>query len=238
MSKRNLISSGLLSVVLCLFLSSCNDCMEGNGKMATRTAKFTEITSINLAVSADVVLVNDSAGTVKIEGESNIIEAIVLEQKGTSLKISSEPCFSSNKPITITIPMKSVSTLQINGSGSIKSENKLSSSSLELGINGSGDIDIQVDAANVLSEINGSGSIILKGAAQRHKIEVNGSGDVDAENFPTGNVSITVNGSGDCKVMATTALGIKIRGSGSVYYSGAPDISSDIKGSGSLEKLK
>jgi hypothetical protein len=206
--------------------------------MAKRTAKFTEITAVNLSLSADVILVADSTGTVKIEGESNIIEAIRLEQKGTRLRITSEPCFSSNKPITITLPMKTVSDLQINGSGSIKSANKMSSSDLELGINGSGDIDIDVNASNVLSKINGSGNIILKGSAQRHKIEVNGSGSLEAENFPTGNVAITVNGSGDCKVFATTALGIKIRGSGSVYYSGAPDISSDIKGSGSLEKLK
>jgi len=238
MTKRILFSAGLFSILLTLIMSSCNDCLEGNGKMATRTAKFTEITAINLSVSADVKLVADSTGTVKIEGESNIIEAIILEQTGTKLRITSEPCFSSNKPITITIPMKTVSDLQINGSGSIRSVNKMSSDDLELGINGSGDIDIDVNAANVMSKINGSGNIILKGAAQRHKIEVNGSGDVDAENFPTGNVAITVNGSGDCKVMATTALGIKIRGSGSVYYSGAPDISSDIKGSGSLEKLK
>lgn len=221
-----------------LILSSCNDCIEGNGKMAKRTAKFTEITAINLSLSADVILVADSTGTVIIEGESNIIEAITLEQKGTNLRITSEPCFSSNKPVTITIPMKTVSDLQINGSGSIKSVNNMAASDLELGINGSGDINIDVNAANVLSKINGSGNIILKGAAQRHKVDVNGSGSLEAENFPTGNVSITVNGSGDCKVFATTALGIKIRGSGSVYYSGAPDISSDIKGSGSLEKLK
>jgi len=185
-----------------------------------------------------VKLVDDSTGTIKIEGESNIIEAIILEQKGTSLKITSEPCFSSNKPITITIPMKNVSDLQINGSGSIISERNMLSSDLDLGINGSGDINIDVNATNVMSKINGSGNVILKGAAQRHKIEVNGSGNVNAENFPTGNVAITVNGSGDCKVMATTALGIKIRGSGSVYYTGTPDISTDIKGSGSLEKLK
>lgn len=238
MSKRIFLTAGLFAIVLTLILSSCNDCMEGNGKMATRSAKFTEITAINLSVGADVKLVADSTGTVKIEGESNIIEAIILEQVGTKLRITSEPCFSSNKPITITIPMKTVSDLQINGSGSIKSVNKMSSADLELGINGSGDIDIEVDAANVLSKINGSGNIILKGAAQRHKIEVNGSGSLEAQNFPTGNVAITVNGSGDCNVFATTALGIKIRGSGSVYYSGAPDISSDIKGSGSLEKLK
>jgi hypothetical protein len=212
--------------------------MEGNGKMAVRTATFTEIQEINLSISADVVLVTDSSGTVKIEGESNIIEAILLEQKGKSLRITSEPCFSANKPITITIPIKTLAGLQINGSGTIKTGNKLVASDLDLKINGSGDLDLDVDAGNVKSEINGSGNVVLKGAAQRHKIEVNGSGNVDAENFPTGNVAITVNGSGDCKVMATTALAIKIRGSGSVYYAGAPDISSDIKGSGSLQKLK
>ncbi|MEI8047846.1 MAG: head GIN domain-containing protein [Bacteroidota bacterium] len=238
MSKRIFLLTGFFAIMLSLILSSCSDCMEGNGKMAVRTATFTEITEINLSVSADVVLVADSSGTVKIEGESNIIEAILLEQKGKSLRIKSEPCFSANKPITITIPMKTISELQINGSGSIKTGNKLVASDLGLKINGSGDIDLDVDAGNVKSEINGSGNVVLKGAAQRHKIEINGSGNVDAENFPTGNVSITVNGSGDCKVLATTALAIKIRGSGSVYYAGAPDISSDIKGSGSLQKLK
>jgi hypothetical protein len=238
MSNKIFLSTGLLAIFFFLILSSCNDCMEGNGKMATRTAKFSEITAIYLSVSADVKLVDDSTGTIKIEGESNIIETILLEQKGTSLKITSEPCFSANKPITITIPMKNVSDLQLSGSGSIISERNMLSSNLDLGINGSGDINIDVNATNVMSKINGSGNIILKGSAQRHKIEVNGSGNVNAENFPTGNVAITVNGSGDCKVMATTALGIKIRGSGNVYYSGTPDISSDIKGSGSLEKLK
>jgi len=238
MSKRYFYSIGFLAVMLSLVLSSCNDCMEGNGKMATRTAKFTEITSINLSLGADVKLVNDSTGTVKIEGESNLIEAIILEQTGTKLRITSEPCISSNKPITIIIPMKLVSELQINGSGSIKAAGKMSASDLELGINGSGDIDIDVNATNVKSKINGSGNIILKGAAQRHKINVNGSGSLEAENFATGNVAIDINGSGDCKVLATTALSVNIKGSGSVYYSGTPDISSDIKGSGTLQKLK
>jgi hypothetical protein len=238
MTTRTFYSFGLSLILVSMILSSCNDCMEGNGKMATRTAKFTEITAINLSLSADVKLVADSTGVVKIEGESNIIEAILLEQQGTRLRITAEPCISSNKPITITIPLKTVTDLQINGSGSIKSESKLSASDLELGINGSGDIEIQVDAANVKSQINGSGNIILKGAAQRHKIDVNGSGNMEAAGFPTGKVAVTINGSGDCKVFATTALAIIIRGSGNVYYSGAPDISSDIKGSGSLEKLK
>jgi hypothetical protein len=236
MSEKNIYLSGLVTILFAMILVSCSDCMEGNGKMASRTVKMSEINAVSLNINADVKLLADSSGTVTLEGESNIIEAIKLEQNGTKLRITSDPCFSTNKPITITIPMKSVSDLQINGSGSIKSESRMSSDDLELGINGSG--DLQVDAVNVLSKINGSGNINLNGAAQRHKLEINGSGNMEAQNFPTGNVSITVNGSGDCKVTATTALSIKIRGSGSVYYSGSPDISSDIKGSGSLEKIR
>ena len=237
MTTKQFFNHAFIGLLLAAFLTSCNDCMEGNGKMATRTATFSEVTAVKLSLSADVKLVNDSSGKVKIEGESNLIEAIVIEQNGNKLTISSDRCFSSNKPITITIPMKTVSDLQINGSGSITSETQLGASDLELGINGSGDIVIDVRATNVKSKINGSGNIVLKGSAQRHKVDVNGSGNLEAADFPTGNVAILVNGSGDCKVLATTALAIKIRGSGSVYYAGSPDISSDIKGSGSIQKV-
>ena len=165
MSKKIIFSFGIVAFLLSIMLTSCNDCLQGNGKMAKRTAKFTEITSITLSLGADVKLVSDSTGTVTIEGEGNIINAIKLEQSGKNLNITSDGCFSSNKPITITIPMKTVNELEVKGSGSIKSDVKLLSTDLELGIYGSGDIDIQVDATNVKSEINGSGNIILKGAA-------------------------------------------------------------------------
>jgi hypothetical protein len=227
-----------LVLLLPVFLLSCNDCMEGNGKMATRSSRFTELDAVNLSVSADVKLVNDSTGIVRIEGESNVIEALILEQKGGRLNIRYEECFTNTQPVTIYIPMKTVKSLQISGSGSISSDAKLRAGDLELKISGSGDINVNVEAISVRSEISGSGNIILKGAAQQHKIEVNGSGDVDALDCPTGKVAIKVNGSGDCKVQAAMNLSVKINGSGSVYYKGTPDISSDISGSGSFEKLK
>jgi len=235
MLKKLLFSTGIIA--FSLFFTSCIDCMEGNGKISTRTVKLSDVTGINLSISADILLVADSGESLIIEGESNLIQEIQLDQRGNMLKISSEPCLSTNKPITITIPVKTISELQINGSGSIRSGSKFIASDLELYINGSGDIDLAVDASDVVSKVNGSGNIILKGGAQKHRIQVNGSGDVKAENFATGFVNIIINGSGNCKVMATTGLNVKIRGSGSVYYSGTPDISTDVKGSGSLQKL-
>lgn len=232
------ILSVFFLILIFIGISSCDDCIEGNGKISTRTANLPEINSISLDIDANVVLVNDTLGEVKIEGESNLIEAITLNRNGKNLKIESEKCFISHKPVTLFIPIKVISSLQINGSGDIKSTYKLSATELKLKINGSGNIDIQVDASNLYSEINGSGDIIINGSAQNHKVEINGSGNVKAEGFPTGDIRILINGSGDCYAMATTALAVKIRGSGSIYYSGNPDITSDIKGSGSIEKTK
>ena len=238
MNKLFLRFSIVITVTISLFLASCNDCLEGNGKQAVRSAKFAEITSIDLSVGADVKLVDDSTGTVKIEGESNIINDIELTLSGTSLRITSLHCLAATKPITISIPMQNISKLELAGSGSIKSENKMTANDLNLEILGSGDIELEVDAANVWSKVAGSGNIILKGTSKRHKIEIEGSGNVEAEIFPTPDVSVEIDGSGDCKVLAINALSVSINGSGSVYYSGSPDISSDIKGSGSLEKIK
>lgn len=238
MNKFFLRITIVITIATSLFLSSCNDCLEGNGKQAVRSAKFAEITSIDLSLGADVKLVDDSTGTVKIEGESNIINDIELTLSGSSLRITSLHCLAATKPITITIPMQNISKLELAGSGSIKSENKMIANNLNLEILGSGDIELEVDAANVWSKVAGSGNIILKGTSKRHKIEIEGSGNVEAEIFPTPDVSVEIDGSGDCKVLAINALSVSINGSGSVYYSGSPDISSDIKGSGSLEKIK
>ena len=57
MSKRISFLSVIFIFTLSIMLSSCDNCIDGNGKMATRTAKFSEITAINLSVAADVVTI-------------------------------------------------------------------------------------------------------------------------------------------------------------------------------------
>jgi hypothetical protein len=211
--------------------------MEGNNNVTSKTADFDDIQSVTLNLEADVQLVTDSGQPVRIEGESNLLDIIILEQNGTSLRIYSEPCIHPHKSITILLPVKNLEELKLNGSGSITSKTLLKSTGLEIKINGSGDVNLNMEAADVYTKINGSGNVFLSGSAQSHDIKITGSGDLDATAFPTGKVDITVNGSGDCRVMATSKLAIKIRGSGSVYYGGSPDIDSDIKGSGSLQKI-
>ena len=63
-----------------------------------------------------------------------------------------------------------------------------------------------------------------------------GSGDINARNFATRKVNVSVSGSGDAHVNATEALEARVAGSGDVTYSGHPrDVSRHVSGSGSIE---
>jgi len=64
---------------------------------------------------------------------------------------------------------------------------------------------------------------------------ISGSGDINAFDMNTKEASISIKGSGDCKVNVSDTLTSEIAGSGDVYCRGNPRISSTIKGSGSLK---
>lgn len=228
-----------LFLLVSLVIAACDDCIEGNGKMGTRTVRVNDITAVKLNLSADVTLVPDSAEhEIVIEGESNIIKLVTIEQNAGRVRIGSEPCISTHKELKIKVPVSTLKDLQLNGSGNINSAFKVKTDDLELGINGSGNLDLDVDAQHIESQINGSGNILLKGTTVGHRIMINGSGNVEAENLASAGVKVTVNGSGDCKVLVTNDLEAIIRGSGNVYYSGSPKVQSEIKGSGSVERNK
>ncbi|MBK7171696.1 MAG: DUF2807 domain-containing protein [Bacteroidales bacterium] len=238
MKTRQLVIWAFSILLISSLFPSCEDCITGNGQLTSKNVTIGEIRDIRLSGDANLLLISDSVDFLKIEGESNVIETYVFDESGGTLKIKSNKCILGSEQVTITIPVRVLESLSINGSGNIRSNSRLRAGDLELSINGSGDIDLDIEAENIVSKINGSGAVILRGSSKNERVNVNGSGDVDASGLAAGKVSVTINGSGDCKVMATTALNVEIRGSGNVYYKGSPDVSTEIKGSGSVMKLE
>jgi hypothetical protein len=238
MKINHLVLGAVVIMISGFLLSSCDDCITGNGKMITKQVKIGDITQLRLMGDANVILVNDSTDSLTISGESNIVDLYEFDESGKSLKIKTASCIMSHETVTITIPLKTLESLTLNGSGNFTSRDMLKGTDIELNLNGSGDVNLFVESENITGDINGSGNIKLKGSAKNERVKINGSGDIDASEFAAGQVKVTVNGSGDCKVLATTALDVVIRGSGNVYYKGSPDINTEVKGSGSVEKLK
>ncbi|MFD2518987.1 head GIN domain-containing protein [Salinimicrobium flavum] len=215
--------------------------IDGNGKMTTQTRTVPKYDQVNLIGSMDVEFVRGKEGNLKLEAEENLMEYIVTEVDGNSLKITVEKGFSlspsRNKGIKVTVPIETLEGVSLTGSGDIYSSDEIRAEKFEIKLTGSGDIRLPLVAKDASATITGSGDISLRGSASDFNCKVIGSGDISAFDFRCETVDATVIGSGDLEVYASEALRAKIPGSGDIQYKGNPK-NEDFKtmGSGDITK--
>tara|TARA_R100000935_G_scaffold57206_2_gene90640 strand:+ start:779 stop:1510 length:732 start_codon:yes stop_codon:yes gene_type:complete len=215
--------------------------VNGNGNMITDTRNTSNYDEVALVGSIDVQIISGTEGKLKVEAESNLQEYILTEVKDGKLKISVEKDVSLNSSrnmtIRVIVPVETINSLNVTGSGDVSNTGVLKAKELKIGVTGSGDIDLNVEAREVWGSITGSGDIKLNGKAQNFNCKVTGSGDFMAYNLSAENVDAAVSGSGDIQVFASQSLKARVSGSGDIGYKGNPE-KQDFKTSGSGDITK
>ncbi len=210
--------------------------VNGNGNMVTDTRSTSSYDEIALVGSIDVRIVSGKEGELKVEAESNLQEYILTEVKDGKLKISVEKDVSlnpsRNMSILVTVPVETISSLSVTGSGDVSNSGVLKANEFKVGVTGSGDINLTIEAKELWGSITGSGDIKLNGKAEDFSCKVTGSGDFMAYNLNAKNVEAAVSGSGDIQVSASQSLKARVSGSGDISYKGNPE-KQDFKTSGS-----
>ncbi len=218
--------------------------VKGNGNVVTIERSTADYDEVALAGWFDVELVSGAEGALKIRGEENLLEYIKTEVKddklvikvikGVNLKPSS---WGSDGGILVTVPVETISTVSLSGSGDIVSKTILKTDNFETKLSGSGDVSLEVEADNVAASLSGSGDVDLSGSAGSFTIKVSGSGDVTAYELSANTVEATISGSADVKVTANEMLYARVSGSGDIHYRGNPKkIDSKASGSGGISK--
>ncbi|RKS42722.1 putative autotransporter adhesin-like protein [Gillisia mitskevichiae] len=210
--------------------------INGNGNMVSDTRSTPRYDEIALIGSMDVQIISGTEGKLKVDAESNLQEYILTEVKDGKLKISVEKDVSlnpsRNMTIRVTVPVETISSLSVTGSGDVSNNGILKANELKIGVTGSGDINLNVEAKQLWGSITGSGDIKLNGKAKDFSCKVTGSGDFMAYNLNAINVEAAVSGSGDIQVYASESLKARVSGSGDIGYKGNPE-KQDFKTSGS-----
>ncbi len=196
-----------------------HDSVRGNGVQATEMRSLPSIKRVVVEGSIDI-LVNasaDSAQSVRIVADQNLLPLIKTEVHDSTLRIYTDKSYSTKLQITAEMCIPGFSGIAVEGSSTVRAKD-IHCSSFEVHIDGSGDVD-------------------LRGLSQRLYTEINGSGDIAAANLASDNVQISINGSGDASVQALKRLEVTINGSGDVVYRGNPEhLVQNVNGSGSVTK--
>ena len=158
--------------------SGGRDCIEGSDYVieTSRDVRYA-FHSIEIQTAADVEISQGAQKPLTVSAEDNLIPLIITEVVDGVLIIKHDEgvCFTTHRPIKISLSMEEVKKLTILGSGDFESRDQISADDLKLLIIGSGDIDLDVAAENIYTTITGSGDITLKGTADVLDSTISGS---------------------------------------------------------------
>jgi hypothetical protein len=209
--------------------------VKGSGNIVTEETQVSEFKEVSLKGTGKIFISKGPAHSLQIETDDNILPLIETTVSNGKLTISHEGYNPKTTTLNYFITVRELDGISIYGSGDALCNSQFIAEDFYAEIKGSGDISLDLEVKNLKSEISGSGNINLSGKAISHMASIKGSGGIDAFAMASEDVSVSIKGSGDCKVNATRILTAEIAGSGDVYYKGRPRINSSIKGSGALK---
>ncbi|MDR1761879.1 MAG: DUF2807 domain-containing protein [Bacteroidales bacterium] len=237
---KNKLSLIAILFIMCAACVSCVDNLipiKGNGKLVTSERNVSGFQKIDVSGDADVRFHKSTEYRAVITIDSNLEEHVEIVVKNDELKIKTKRGRNlRHTKFQVDVYCPTVTGVDMSGSGSFESEDKVISSMFRLDISGSGKVNVAVECENFFADISGSGKITATGNSNSTDIDISGSGKFHGKEFTTHNAEITVSGSGDINIDVINTLKAKISGSGNINYSGNPAIDSKVSGSGKIKK--
>ncbi len=216
--------------------------IKGNGNNVTIERTTGDYDGVAVSGWFDVDLVAGKEGEITLQGEENLLEYIITEVKDGKLVIKTEKgvnlkTSSWKSEIRITVPIASINSVSMSGSGDIVGKTKIKSDAFSTAMSGSGDITLEIYTGSLSASMSGSGDITLSGSTTDFEAIVSGSGDIAAYDLQADHVNATVSGSADIQVTANKSIKARVSGSGDISYRGNPEkIDTKTSGSGDISK--
>jgi hypothetical protein len=205
------------------------------------TRQVTGFNGISSGGSFNVHVKIDGTESLKIVADEDVLPKIetIVENNKLEIRFKKSSFWHNVRTgkIDIYVTAKSLSSLALSGSGSIKLDGNLSGNDVKVTVSGSGNIVSTVKANELNTSMSGSGSIKIDGSSTNTNISVSGSGSIHGRDLKTENVSVSVSGSGNVNIHADKSLSAHIAGSGNITYSGNATVSNvSTAGSGRIRK--
>jgi hypothetical protein len=237
-------NSVLVASAITLALAACGAGQaESAGSNVARNFNVAAFDRIEVAGPYAVQVTTGGQPSVSARGPSEIVEKMVVEVDGSTLKIHPEKRswlggWHSGRPggtaqVAVGVPM--LRAAAIAGSGDMAID-RIAAPDFKGSIAGSGGLKLgQVDVQSLDLEIAGSGGVTAAGRAATARYEIAGSGDIRAAQVATDQASVEIAGAGNVQAHARSTAKVGIAGSGNVRVTGGAKCSIDKVGAGNVQ---
>lgn len=220
--------------------------IDASNNIVTKTVPLSAFDALSKTGSIDAIYIQEEGTTnprIVISGPDNIVELVVVEQSGKTVKLHYKPNTSfrlNKKPMKVEVYSSDISKFALSGSGDLEF-GEIKTGDLTVTLSGSGDVSGRNvrSTGDVTLSVTGSGDISINqvGCFVLHT-NVTGSGDLEVKGINSENVVASVTGSGDIQLAGTTEKATyNVVGSGDIDARGlkAQEVKKNKTGSGSIE---
>jgi hypothetical protein len=198
--------------------------------------------AINFSTLGKVNIMQGSTESLNISGPDNLVPLISTTVNNGTLVIENKENITINplkaeNPLTFTIVVKELSSLDISGAGDVQVET-LSTPSMSIAMSGAGRVtqnQITTDTLNL--SLSGVGGIDISGTTGQATIDLSGAGSVNAADLQIKTATVNISGLGSATVWVSDTLSGNISGAGNISYYGTPQTSVSTSGLGNLKSL-
>ena len=235
-----------LSLLILLVLSGCatpsfaQRTLNGSGTAGSRTEDARGVRQVSLAAPGTLVIEVGRVAPLRIEGDENLVRALIVEQDGDELEIRTprNTNFRPERPLRYRVGVASLDGVSLAGNGRIESDG-IRAGTFSVNLAGSGEIVLgSLDARAVELNIAGSGDVTMDGEAEDLDVNIAGSGNANVLDLAVHEAEVNIAGSGDALINVSEHLQASIMGSGDVRYVGNPRIDRSVMGSGDVEPAR
>lgn len=212
----------------------------------TKTLELGEFSMISLNSDYKVTVRQSNKQEVEVRADPEILSASNIWVDNGTLHIDIKSEEGGKKTLLkkletkltgtmeLSITVKSLTKVIVNGNGSVTGDNSITTNSLEVEVNGDGRVNLDARAARVKASVYSPGEIQLTGYTDVLTLMVAGNGNFNGANFDSKRVNAEVRGTESKAALSVSeSLEIDVYGSSEVFYKGdVKDIKKKIYGSG------
>lgn len=176
--------------------------VQGSGTAKTEKRDVARFTAIEVSCHGNVNVTAQSAASLSVTGDDNIVPLITTEVKDDTLYIKSDKEYDSKRPLHIDVAAPDVARFVFSGAGDA-ALSKIQNERLEI-------------------TVTGAGKLTASGETKEASVSLTGAGDLDAKDLHAAKTTVKSTGVGSVEVYATDELVANATGLGNVNYYGNP----------------
>ncbi|HON19041.1 MAG TPA: DUF2807 domain-containing protein [Salinivirgaceae bacterium] len=230
------------SIVVILFIVSCENIFPGEGKLQTQEYSFSCIKKLVIDDIFNVTIIPDTLTRVTITAGENQLETVSIEFDTISetLNLSNTVrmrMLQGYAPIEVKVHTSTLNEIAVTLASTVSFSDTLYADVFKFISNGDiSNAKILINAHMVeIKNIDITGKIIIEGKAQKLAIINRGLSGIDGRNFKVKEIQCEQYSMGDCHLVADSALRWSIFRNGNIYqYKAIPVLHGQRWGSGQL----